>query len=449
MSPTSSGPDWAEHDRRHVWHPYTQMQTAPAPVPLTSARGAHLYTADGRRLLDGISSWWVTLHGHGEPAIAEAIARQARELDHAIFAGFTHEPAARLAHEVAERLPGSLDRVFYSDNGSTAVEVGLKMAFQHWYNRGEKGRTRFVAIEDAYHGDTVGTMSPGGVAVFHETFRPLLFEVDRIPHPHSARWNRKEMDLEARSEACLELLDRHLEEHASETAGLVVEPLVQGAGGMLVWPDSSLGRMREICDRHGVLLILDEVFTGFGRTGALFACERGGIQPDIICLSKAITGGFLPLAVTVTHEEIYASFLSEDRSKTFFHGHSYTANPIACAAGLASLELLEKSGLRRIDDISAIHRERVARLADSPRVTDAASVGLISRMRIHETGERGKDSGYLHGIGPRLAAAFLERDILLRPLGDVLYILPPLAMSDAELHGIYDVLEELLETGAV
>ncbi len=437
-------PDWIAYDHDHAWHPYTQMKTAPTPIPIESAKGAHLHTSDGRKLIDGISSWWVTLHGHGEPRLVEAIHQQAQKLDHVIYAGFTHEPASRLAHDLCQVLPGNLTKVFYSDNGSTAVEVGLKMAFQHWFNRGEKQRTRFITIEDAYHGDTVGTMAPGGTEVFHKTFKPLLFEVDRIPHPHSQRWD-PQLSLEERSDACLDVLEELLEHQADTTAAFLIEPLIQGAGGMLIWPPSSLTRMRKICDRYGILLVLDEVFTGFGRTGSLFAYEQGDIVPDIICLSKAITGGMLPLAATVTHEEIYSSFLSDDRGKTFFHGHSYTANPIACNVGVESLKLLLESGVERIEAISSIHSKRMAKLASHPLVSNPGHLGLISRMEISESKDSTEASNYLSAIGPRLAEAFLKRNILLRPLGNVLYMMPPLAIRDEELHSMYDALDDILE----
>ncbi|MBI4604920.1 MAG: adenosylmethionine--8-amino-7-oxononanoate transaminase, partial [Planctomycetes bacterium] len=307
---TGEPPSWIELDRLHVWHPYTQMLTAPPAVPIARAHGAWLYTAGGRRILDGISSWWVNIHGHDHPRLNRALAEQASRLAQVVFAGLTHEPAARLAAELSRRAPGRLPRVFFSDDGSTAVEVALKMAYQHWRNRGEPERRLFVALEHGYHGDTFGAMAAGGVRAFHEGFRALLFDVRRArsaTHPEGAP-----------------SLEEVLEREGRRVAAVVIEPMLQGAGGMLVWPREFLRRAADLARAHGALLIADEVLTGFGRTGRLFACEHGPVEPDILCLSKALTGGYLPLGATLATEEVYASFLSEDRSRMLFHGHSYT-----------------------------------------------------------------------------------------------------------------------------
>ena len=451
---TPSHPDWFNADREHLWHPYTQMATAPPPLAIERAEGAYLYTADGRAILDAISSWWVTLHGHSEPRIAAAIAEQARRLDHVIFAGCTHEPAARLAARLVQRAPAGLHRVFYSDNGSTAVEVALKMAFQHWANRGENDRQQFIALEAAYHGDTVGTMAVGGVDVFHSTFKPLLFDVLRVANPYVGNVDNggnegggnesAETEYEERAGESVEHLERLLSENRGRVAAVIIEPMVQAAGGMLIWPASFLVAVRELCDRFDTLLIADEVFTGFARTGEFFACEHGPIIPDILCVSKAITGGTLPLAATLTHERIYDSFLSEDRLKTFFHGHSYTANPIACAASLASLDILEDEGLTRVRQIEKIHRERLERLRGLPAISGARCIGLIARMAVRGKARPGDETGYLDDVGPHLHREFLKRDLLLRPLGNILYLLPPLATSDADLARVYDAIEEVV-----
>jgi adenosylmethionine-8-amino-7-oxononanoate aminotransferase len=429
---------WYEYDRAHAWHPYTQMLTAPPPIPVESAKDATIYTSDGRALLDAISSWWVLLHGHSNSRIADAISEQARRLDQVIFAGFTHEPASRLAKALAELTPGNLDRVFYSDNGSTAVEVALKMALQFWRNQGREKRRTFLSLEGAYHGDTVGAMSVSGVELFGSHFEPLLFDVLRAENPLCPE-KAESVDALTATRVCTESMERHLSDHPDEIAAVIIEPMVQGAGGMIIWPSEFLRKVREICDRHDVLLIADEVFTGFGRTGKLFACEHGPIVPDILCASKAITGGVLPLAATVTHARVYDAFLSEDREKTLFHGHSFTANPIACAAALESLAILRENGLGRVGGVEAFQRERLARLRELPIVRDANALGLIARIELEGSGR-----GYLDDLGPRLARELLARDIILRPLGNVLYTVPPLCITDDELTRIWDAIDEVL-----
>ena len=425
------------------------MAVAPPPIPIERAEGAHLYTSDGRTILDAISSWWVTLHGHCHPRIQRAIADQAGLIDQVIFAGFTHEPGSRLAEKLVELTPGGLEHVFYSDNGSTAVEVALKMALQYWVNQGDRNRTLFVTLEGSYHGDTFGAMAVGAVDVFHDVFRPLLFETRRLPNPYCRPADEVQVHGRSAEQIAAEQidsaahLDQLLADEGDRIAAVIVEPMVQGAGGMIMWPAEFLARVRQICDRHHALLIADEVFTGFGRTGKLFACEHSEIVPDILCLSKALTGGVLPLAATLATREIYETFLSDDRSKTFFHGHSFTANPIACAAALESTAILEETGLARAGEIEAIHRERLESegVQSYGRVLEAKCLGVIARIEISPQSGAG---GYLDQLGPDLARRFLARDILLRPLGNVLYLVPPLAITDAELHRIYDAIAEVI-----
>ncbi|HSM14976.1 MAG TPA: adenosylmethionine--8-amino-7-oxononanoate transaminase [Thermoanaerobaculia bacterium] len=421
-------PDWLALDRRHVWHPYTQMLTAPGALPVVAAEGAWLTLGDGRRLLDGISSWWVTLHGHAHPRIAAAVAEQARRLEQVIFAGFAHEPAARLAAELAARAPAGLERVFYSDDGSTAVEVALKMTVQAWRQRGEPGRTLFVALEHAYHGDTFGAMAAGGQPLFHGAFEPLLFDVRRARVPVA----------EGEVAGCREELEALLDRESGRIAAVIVEPIVQAAGGMRIHPPSYLRAVREATAARGIPLVADEIFTGFGRTGRTFACEHAGIAPDLMCVSKGLTGGFLPLAATLASEEIFAAFLSEDRSRTFFHGHSYTANPIACAAALASLAVLdEEGGLERVGELERLFRRRLDELAALPGV---ASVRGLGALAVVELGAR----GYLDPRGGEVARRMLERGVLLRPLGDVVYFLPPYCVTDRECEAVFDALAEVL-----
>lgn len=416
--------EWSALDAAHVWHPYTQHATARPPVAVASAKGAYLIEADGRRIFDAISSWWVTLHGHGHPVIVEAIAAQAGCLEQVIFAGFTHEPAARLAAELVPRLPAGLTRVFYSDDGSTAVEVAIKMALQFWRNLG-RDRPLVAALEHAYHGDTFGAMSASARSVFTSGFEGHLFEVARLPDP-----------VEGDPAGALEAL---LDARGADLAALIVEPLLLGAGGMRVWSPSTLKRLRELTAEAGVLLIADEILTGFGRTGPLFACEAAGISPDIICLSKGLTGGFLPLGATVTREAIFEAFLGEDRRRTLFHGHSYTANPLACAAARASLQLMDDACAAGRHAIEQAHRNGLSTLTDFPVVRNPRVLGTMAAFDLEGGGS------YLDPVGQELAAFAFREGVLLRPLGNVVYLLPPYCATPDEIAGVYDLLARFLE----
>jgi len=405
----------SDRDRDVLWHPYTQALTAPAPIPIVRAEGVWLYTEDGRRILDGISSWWVNIHGHSHPKLNAALAKQAGELEHVVFAGCTHRPAVELAERLLEILPTGLARVFYSDNGSTAVEVALKLAVQYWINRGEPQRKTIVTLHNAYHGDTVGAMSASEDSVFTRAFSNLLFPVERVRD--------------------LEEMERCLQTHS--VAAVMIEPMLQGAGGMAVWSAEFVAGVRRLCDRYGTLMIADEVLTGFGRTGKMFACEHAAIAPDIVCLSKGLTAGYLPLGVTATTTAVYDAFLSDDRSKTFFHGHSYTANPLACAVAIASLDLFrEEATLAKVTRLE--HQLRAGfeplRAAGDVRVIGGvAAVELMSHK-----------PGYLDQIGPRLATAFLARGLLLRPLGNVVYFMPPYCISESETAWALDQIAAVL-----
>ena len=404
-----------------IWHPYTQEATEPPPIPIDQGKGAYLYTRDGRRLIDGISSWWVNLHGHGHPLIAAAIAAQACKLEHVIFAGFTHEAAEELAERLARILPAELDRVFYSDNGSTAVEAALKIAIQYWYNQGQTKKHRIVALEHAYHGDTIGAMSVSADSPFTAAFEVLRLPVFRV-----------------RNAAELEELVSARED---EIAAMIVEPLVQGAGGMKMYPASELKRFQQLCAEHSVLLIADEVFTGLGRTGRMFACEHAGITPDLMCISKGLTGGFLPFAVTVCRSEIYSAFHSTDRSRTFFHGHSYSGNPLGCAAANATLKIFETEPVfERITAIERIHEARLADFRQHPTVVDARMLGTISAIEL-----RAGDAGYLSSVRSRLYNFFIEHGVLLRPLGNVVYIVPPYVIRQDDLHYTYEIVGKALD----
>ncbi|MBI4083448.1 MAG: adenosylmethionine--8-amino-7-oxononanoate transaminase [Candidatus Lambdaproteobacteria bacterium] len=406
------------------------QQARPLPT-VVQALDAVLYLAGGAEVIDAISSWWVITHGHSQPEIAAAIAEQACRLDQVIFAEFTHEPAEEVARELVALLPPGLAHVFFSDNGSTAVEIALKMALQACRQRGEPRRTRFLAFSEAYHGDTVGAMSVGAAGVFTEPYRELLFPVLRAGQGRCS---------DDPPEAWLGDFRALLERHHAELAAVILEPLIQGAGGMIVWPEAAVREIAELCRRAGVLLIFDEVMTGFGRTGALFALEKLGVTPDLLCLSKGLTGGALPLAATIATRQVYAAFLSEDRRRTFFHGHSFTANPIACAAAAANLRLLAEPAVRaRWRRIEAIHRQRLARLAGRPILRDGRCCGIVAAVELASP-----RAGYLDAIGPALHDHALARGVLLRPLGHILYILPPFSITDEQLHRVWDVVEECM-----
>ncbi|HEY4076971.1 MAG TPA: adenosylmethionine--8-amino-7-oxononanoate transaminase [Rhizomicrobium sp.] len=398
-----------------VWHPFTQHALSGRPSLVRTGEGAWLQTDKGR-LLDAISSWWVITHGHRHPKIVKAIKAQVDALDQVIFAGFTHQPAEELAHGLIEIAPKGLNHVFYSDSGSTSVEVALKMALGFWRNKGID-RTRIIALEHAYHGDTVGTMSAGARGVFNAAYDPLLFDVVRLPFPHD------------RSCGTLAMLD----EAAKDAAALIVEPLILGAGGMLTYPAEILAKMKKLCERHGTLFIADEVMTGFGRTGTMFACEQAGITPDILCLAKGLSGGSLPLAVTLCTADIFDAHYSTDRSRTFFHSSSFTANPIACAAGVANLAIWREEPVRaRIAALGASQEERLARFRADARFENVRRMGTITAMEL-----KVPDPGYLAGLGPELTAFFHDKGILLRPLGNTIYLMPPYCVTDAELDQIY------------
>ena len=423
----------AQRDDACVWHPYTQMLTRPAPLAIVRGEGVYLFTEDGRRVLDGISSWWVNIHGHAHPALNRALTDQARTLEHVVFAGCTHRPAVELAERLVAVLPKGLSRVFYSDNGSTAVEVALKMAWQFWRNRGQPQRRVFVTLHHAYHGDTVGAMSVSDESVFTEPFTPLLFSVARAHAPYCYRCP---LGL-ARATCAIECL-RDLEDRLSglgdAVAGVIVEPMLQGAGGMIVWPAEFLIGARRLCDRFSTLLIADEVLTGFGRTGRMFASEHAAVTPDIICLSKALTAGYMPLAATVATDAVYESFLSEDRGKTFFHGHSFTANPLACAVAVASLDLFEADGvLERVARLEQQLRAGLTALQHLPIVGEVRVIGGVGAIELVADRQTRSAGGYLDRVGPQLAAAFLERGLLLRPLGHVLYFMPPYVITESEV----------------
>lgn len=410
--------------RSPVWHPFTQHGLK-EPIPLVErAEGAAIYTSDGRRVVDAISSWWVTTHGHRHPAIMSAIADQTRQLDQIIFAGWTHEAAETLACKLLELMPESLHYVFYSDSGSTSVEVALKMALGYWRNRGEP-RHRIIVLEGSYHGDTIGSMSVGARGVFNQPYAPLLFDVDVIPFP-----------AEGREQETIDALERLC--RTASPAALIVEPLILGAGGMRIYSTGILAEMRRVCAGSHVLFIADEVMTGWGRTGTLLACNQAGIEPDLLCLSKGLTGGSLPLAVTLATSAIYDAHCSTDRRRQFFHSSSYTANPIACAAALANIAVWRDEPVAdRIRTLQERQRLRTTRLR---RAENVRQIGTITACELGEV-----EGGYLSARAPELLGHFRARNVLLRPLGNTIYVMPPYCIDDVDLDTIYDAIEEAID----
>lgn len=413
----------------NIWHPFTQHGLG-EPIPeITRAEGALLYKADGTPIIDAISSWWVQTHGHCHPDIVAAIQAQSAELDQMIFAGWTHGPAQQLAEGLGDFLPESLEHVFFSDSGSTAVEVALKMALGFWHNQ-DIDRRRILVMEHSYHGDTIGAMSIGARGVFNQAYAPLLFDVGTIPFPEDG----KEQDMIA-------ALRTFCEDADNPPAALIVEPLVLGAGGMRIYSPEMLRQLHDICQEHDVLFIADEVMTGWGRTGTVFACEQAGISPDILCMAKGLTGGVIPLAVTAAASPIYDAHYSQDRSKMFFHSSSFTANPIACAAAGANLKIWREEPVQeRIDTIIARHEAFAARLHNRSNISAIRQCGTILAFEIDDS-----SGNYMSSLGPELLRFFRERHVLLRPLGNTVYIMPPYCIRPEELDRVYSVIEEAID----
>ena len=402
-----------------IWHPFTQHALQGEMVKVLRGEGAYLYTADGRRIIDAIASWWVVTHGHCHPHIVSAIQRQAEQLNQIIFAGRTHEPAEEVAAALLKLAPPGLDYVFFSDSGSTSVEVALKMALGYWHNIGET-RTRLVVMQHSYHGDTIGAMSVGARGVFNAAYRPLLFDVTTVPFP-----------AEGREQATLDALEAAF--RVEKPAAFIVEPLILGAGGMLMYPAWVLKEMKRICEASDVLFIADEVMTGWGRTGTLFACEQADVTPDIACYSKGLTGGSLPLAVTLCRAEIFDAHFSQDRTRTFFHSSSYTANAVACAAAKANLDLWQDAAVRsRVASVAAMQEKVIAHFRTDERFKNVRRTGTITALEVEA-----RDGGYLAGIGPKLLAFFGSRNLLLRPLGNTIYVMPPYRITETDLGEIY------------
>ncbi len=412
-----------------IWHPFTQHAVFPESVFIDRAEGAYLFTKSGERIIDAISSWWVNIHGHNHPKIVAAVQAQAERLDQIIFAGFTHGPAEELAAKLIAMTPASLTRVFFSDSGSTSVEVALKMAFGYWAHKG-RARRGVVALEHAYHGDTFGAMSVGARGAFNAPYEPFLFDVHRLPFPGKPN-----------EHLTIEAFENLLRNQSEEIAALIVEPLVLGAAGMMMYGADTLRALHDVCRRYGVIFIADEVMTGWGRSGTRFACEQAAVAPDILCLSKGLTGGFLPMGVTLATEDIYQAFFSTDRAKTFFHSSSFTGNPLTCAAACASLRIWDEEPV--MQRIARVARDLAALLPSFERRADVENVRQTGTIAAFDV--RAADAGYLSAVAPKLYRYFVASGVLLRPIGQSIYVLPPYCCSRADLEFIFRRIEGALD----
>ena len=438
----------AERDLRVVWHPCTQMkdhETLPL-VPIARGEGPWLYDFDGRRYLDAISSWWVNLFGHCNPTINAALREQLGRLEHVILAGFTHEPVLKLSERLVKLLPEGLTRCFYADNGSAGVEVAVKMSYHYWLNRGQPAKRRFVTLSNSYHGETLGALSVGDVALYKQVYQPLLLDVITVPSPDCYAREAGE-DWESHSRRMFAHMEATLERHAHEVAAVIVEPLVQCAGGMRMYHPVWLSMLREACDRHGVHLIADEIAVGFGRTGTLFACEQASIRPDFICLSKGLTSGYLPLSVVVTTEDVFDAFYDDyTKLSAFLHSHSFTGNPLACTAALATLDLFASGQvLERNRTLAARMARAAAPLADHPGVGEVRQTGMILAIEMVRDRLGRQPFDWRERRGLRAYRHALSREVLLRPLGNVLYWMPPYVLTDEEVDLLGVVTAESLE----
>ena len=412
-------------DKKHIWHPFTQMKTAQAPLPIERGKGTLLFDEDGKSYIDAISSWWVNLHGHAHPYLAQKVNEQMQQLEHVVFAGFTHKPAAELCQRLSKRLPANQSKFFFSGDGSSAVEIALKMSIQYWRNKGQK-KQRFLALEGGYHGETFGAMSAGARSIFSAHFQDYLFDVKHLPFP------KAEQD-------CLDALEEELK--SDDVAAFIFEPLVQGASGMRMYSANTLDKLIKLCKKHQVLCIADEVMTGFGRTGDYFACNKLKEEVDFMCLSKGLSGGTLPISLTTCTQDIYNAFLGNDLSTAFLHGHSYTGNPIGCASAIASLDLLESHECQEnISRVQQMHASFAEKLQKHELIEDIRQEGTILAIEL-----KADQSGYNSSIKEDLYKHFISQGVLLRPLGNVIYILPPYCISDEELKQVYKSILSTLE----
>lgn len=429
--------EWLKKDLKFIWHPYTQMKGI-RPILINRAKGIKLYDEQGKFYYDTIASWWCNIHGHNHPRINRAIKRQLGFLEHVVFAGFSHKPAIGLAEKLISLAPGNLSKVFFSDNGSTSVEIALKMSFQYWHNTGKIKKTKFISLDHGYHGDTIGTMSVSGIDLFNKIFSPLFFSSFKIPSPYCYRCPMNKTQGNCRLE-CVKPLEALLKKKAGRISAIILEPLVMAAAGMIVYPKEYLSKVAQLAGKYNVHLILDEVATGFGRTGKMFACEYiDNIKPDFICLSKGITAGYLPLGITLTSDKIYQAFLGDYQGKkTFYHGHTYTGNPISCSAALASLEVFEKEKtLDRLAEIMPLFYRELEKFRQLPLAGDVRYLGLIGAIELVKDKHRKLPFDSRERIGLKVYQRGLKKNLILRPLGNIVYLFPPLSIKKNELENI-------------
>lgn len=429
--------DLIKKDIKYIWHPFTQMKDyeTDEPVIIEKGKGVYLWDIKGNKYLDGISSWWVNTLGHSNPRLNKALSAQAEKIEHVLLAGFSHEPAIELAEKLVNLTPPPLTKVFYSDNGSTAVEVALKMAYQYWFQKGFPKKNKFVALKNSYHGDTLGAVSVGGIDIYHKIYKPLLFEIFQADSPYCYRCpaNKEQNNC---SIECLNSVEKILENHSEEIAGIIIEPLVQAAAGMIIYPAEYLVKLRKLCDEHNILLIDDEVAMGFGRTGKMFAFEHAEIHPDIICLAKGITAGYLPLAVTMTTDKIYQAFYDDyEKLKTFFHGHSFTGNPLAAAVAVENLKIFEEEKIiESIQPKIQKLKSELEKFRELECVGDIRQIGMIGAVEIVKNRQTKEPYAFEERIGAKIYKEALKRGVIIRPLGNVIYFMPPYVITEKEIE---------------
>lgn len=442
--------DLIKKDLKYIWHPFTQMKDYETEEPIIIERGKGIYLWDiqGNKYIDGISSWWVNTLGHSHPRLNEALKKQSEKIEHVLLAGFSHEPAIELAEKLVNLTPDSLTKVFYSDNGSTAVEVALKMAYQYWQQTGFPEKNKFIALKNSYHGDTLGAVSVGGIDVYHKIYKPLLFEIFQADSPYCYRCpagkNQDSCGID-----CLNSVENILKEHSQEIAGIIIEPLIQAAAGMIIYPAEYLSKLRKLCDKYNILLIDDEVAMGFGRTGKMFAFEHSDAVPDIICLAKGLTAGYLPLAVTISSEKIYQAFYDDyEKLKTFFHGHSFTGNPLAAAVAVENLKILEEEQI-----ISSLQpkteklKTELEKFKQLECVGDVRHLGMIGAVEIVKNKETKEPYDFRERIGSKIYKEALKRGAIIRPLGGVIYFMPPYVITEEEIELLTNIAFESIQAG--
>ncbi len=428
--------DLAKKDLKYIWHPFTQMKDYETedPIIIDRGKGIYLWDLEGNKYIDGISSWWVNTLGHSHPRLNEALKKQTKKIEHVLLAGFSHEPAIELAERLINLMPESLTKVFYSDNGSTAVEVALKMAYQYWLQSGFPNKNKFIALKNSYHGDTLGAVSVGGVDVYHKIYKPLLFDIFQAESPYCYRCPAKKEKFFCELE-CLNSVEKILEKHAGEIAGIIIEPLVQAAAGMIIYPAKYLTKLRSLCDKYNILLIDDEVAMGFGRTGKMFAFEHANIAPDIVCLAKGLTAGYLPLSATITSDKIYQAFYDDyEKLKTFFHGHSFTGNPLAASIAVENLKIFEEEKI--IESIQPKIQKLKLELEKFWKfdcVGDIRQIGMIGAVEIVKNKKTKEPYSFEERIGSKIYKEALKKGAILRPLGSVIYFMPPYAITENEI----------------